>query len=212
MTGIFSCKRNELFVCLCFVWEIYYPLSKYLKKKGQNSPKHEKFVTQDKLWLRNFMILCLNIFESKATQAWQSWLFKWACKAFQLQSQNISSVEQMFFGIWFLDFCLIVLLIVFICCVLPGMIISIIEDCRVNKPEQQAEPPQEKLPVQQITYPLRDEGYNSLEELHNVFLWGEKIEDKCSLSIFLFWIDLSTSISMQIHYCTHHKTPLQQRD
>ena len=87
-----------------------------------------------------------------------------------MQSQNISSVEQMFFGIWFLDFCLIVLLIVFICCVLPGMIISIIEDCRVNKPEQQAESPQEELPVQQITYPLRDEGYSSLEELHNVFL------------------------------------------
>ena len=76
----------------------------------------------------------------------------------------------MFFGIWFLDFCLIVLLIVFICCILPGMINSIIEDCRVNKPEQQAESPQEELPVQQITYPLRDEGYSSLEELHNVFL------------------------------------------
>ena len=195
-------------LCLRNLWSFV----KIFEKKGQNSPKHEKFVTQDKLWLRNFMILCLNIFESKATQAWQSWLFKWACKAFQLQSQNISSVEQMFFGIWFLDFCLIVLLIVFICCVLPGMIISIIEDCRVNKPEQQAEPPQEELPVQQITYPLRDEGYSSLEELHNVFLWGEKIKDKSSLSMLLFWIYLSTSISMQIPYCTHHKTPLQQRD
>ena len=50
------------------------------------------------------------------------------------------------------------------------MIISMIEDCRVNKTEQQAEPPQEEIPVQQITYPLRDEGYSSLKELHNVFL------------------------------------------
>ena len=45
-----------------------------------------------------------------------------------------------------------------------------IEDFRVNKTEQQAEPPQAEFPVQQITYPLRDEGYSSLEELHNVFL------------------------------------------
>ena len=61
-----------------------------------------------------------------------------------------------------------------------------IEDCRVNKTEQQAEPPQEEIPVQQITYPLRDEGYSSLEELHIVFLWGDHGRNFRQSLIFLY--------------------------
>ena len=53
-------------LCLRNLWSFV----KIFEKRVKTYPSMKNFITQKKLWLRNFMILCLNIFESKATQVW----------------------------------------------------------------------------------------------------------------------------------------------